>query len=66
MTDSPDDYKFAFDIKQDAVITHPEPKGVIIAGESFDIPAQTVVQPVDLVKNLIANLWRQVVQISDR
>lgn len=58
VTDSPNDYKFAFDIKQDAIITHSESISTIIFGEPLDISMQTPVQSADFPENLLSNLWR--------
>jgi len=61
MTDSPDDYVFAVNVKQDSIISHPEPVGIIIIGQPLYITMQPVREPLDFSKNLIANSrWQRV------
>lgn len=65
MPNSPDDYKFAFDIEQDSVVTHPESVSEIIVRQPLDVPIQPALQSLDLTKDLLSNLRRQIVEISD-
>jgi len=48
MPNSPNDYKFALNIKQDSVITHSQSVSVVILGEPLNVAVQTVVKPLDL------------------
>ena len=66
MTDSPNDYMFALNVKQDSVVSHSKPVGIILIGQPLDVTLQPGGEPLDLSKNLIANSSRQGVQISYR
>jgi hypothetical protein len=55
MTYSPDDYMLALNVKQDSVISHSKPVGIIIIGQPLYVTVQPMREPLDLSKNLIAN-----------
>jgi hypothetical protein len=43
MAKSADDYKFAFNIKQDSIVAHPQTVCVVVVGQALNISMKPVV-----------------------